>query len=89
MLVLDNENQAIVVDETHTDHDQQPPGDVVWAPPVAATAMANSNATAQLLQNDNLVLRVPDAGMVLQSFDHSIDTHRRWRRRWTRGGRRR
>ncbi|CAD6228475.1 unnamed protein product [Miscanthus lutarioriparius] len=44
-----------------TDHDQQQP-----PPPTASRA----NAIARLLANGNLVLRVPGAGVVWQSFDH-------------------
>ncbi|WVZ59666.1 hypothetical protein U9M48_009776 [Paspalum notatum var. saurae] len=52
-------------------------GAVVWAtpPPANTTAATNtSNATAQLLDSGNLVLRVPGAGVVWQSFDHPTDT---------------
>ncbi|ONM05022.1 G-type lectin S-receptor-like serine/threonine-protein kinase B120 [Zea mays] len=70
--VLANGSLAIVVvNETDTaNYDQQP---VVWATPPPATA-SGSNATAQLLDNGNLVLRVPGAGVVWQSFDHPTDT---------------
>ncbi|PUZ38217.1 hypothetical protein GQ55_9G179100 [Panicum hallii var. hallii] len=63
-------------------------GAVVWATPPppssspaasddgigAAAAAAAANATAQLLENGNLVVRVPGAGVVWQSFDHPTDT---------------
>jgi len=74
--VLVNGSLAIVVDD-----DQQQQGAVVWAtpppPPGTTTASASSstgNATAQLLENGNLVLRVPGAGVVWQSFDYPTDT---------------
>ena len=57
-------------------------GAVVWAtpPPVSSSASddaldsSSTNATAQLLDDGNLVLRVPGAGVVWQSFDHPTDT---------------
>ncbi|KAG2547785.1 receptor-like serine/threonine-protein kinase SD1-8 [Panicum virgatum] len=59
-------------------------GAVVWAtppPPVPSSSAASgdaigaaANATAQLLEDGNLVLRVPGAGVVWQSFDHPTDT---------------
>jgi hypothetical protein len=55
-------------------------GSVVWAtppPPPSSAPPAGAligNATAQLLDNGNLVLRVPGAGVVWQSFDHPTDT---------------
>ncbi|CAD6205609.1 unnamed protein product [Miscanthus lutarioriparius] len=54
---------------------------MVWAtpppPPGMTTATASSgtgNATTQLLENGNLVLRVPGAGVVWKSFDYPTDT---------------
>ncbi|RCV42086.1 hypothetical protein SETIT_9G187200v2 [Setaria italica] len=70
--ILANGSLAIVDDNNSDDS-------VVWAtppPPVSSSLSpgALSNATAQLLDNGNLVLRVPGAGVVWQSFDHPTDT---------------
>lgn len=73
LTVLANGSLAIVVD----DDQHQPPGAVVvWATPPGTTTTNSGNATAyaQLLENGNLVLRVPGAGVVWQSFDYPTDT---------------
>nr|CAB3494151.1 unnamed protein product [Digitaria exilis] len=49
----------------------------VWStppPPATTTTTSSSNATAQLMENGNLVLRVPGSGVVWQSFDYPTDT---------------
>ncbi|OEL14616.1 Receptor-like serine/threonine-protein kinase SD1-8 [Dichanthelium oligosanthes] len=68
--VLANGSLAIV------DNNDSDDNAVVWAtpPPPASSTSAPANATAQLLENGNLVLRVPGAGVVWQSFDYPTDT---------------
>ncbi|KAF8682039.1 hypothetical protein HU200_045499 [Digitaria exilis] len=51
---------------------------VVWSTPpppaTTTTTSTSSNVTAQLMDNGNLVLLVPGAGVVWQSFDYPTDT---------------